>query len=199
MAICQSWHSGISQIPCHLLSREGTWRQWNRGFLTRMPINHYTKAGTRATEQSSSSISIKMSRFRAEKGILSWIARYRSQTTGNALWERLPEQSRQENSNGGLQPPTLDEQQEIRNGKRGKFFSHAGKRALNSKERNRRHEILGESTQETPRGGTLRNREFRRHKPSDNGTCTKFQCPVEESTTFDAEAQATNKCSLLHR
>lgn len=75
-----------------------------------------------------------MSRFRAEKGVLSLIGRSGSQTIRNALWERLPEQRRQENFIRGLQPPALDEQQEIRSGKRGKFSSHAGKRALNSKE-----------------------------------------------------------------
>lgn len=67
MAVCQSWHWGISRIPCHPLLRKGGWRLWNRGFLARMPMNHYIKAGTRATVQSSSSISIKMSQFRPKR------------------------------------------------------------------------------------------------------------------------------------
>ena len=83
MKICQSWHSGISQIPCHPLWRKGTWRRWNRDILARMPMNDYTKAGTRATLRSSSSISIMMSQFRAEKGVLSWIGRSGSQTIRN--------------------------------------------------------------------------------------------------------------------
>ena len=63
------------------LSREATWRCTDpriqhRDFLARMPsIRHTTKAGNRTAVQLSSSISMKMTKFRAEQGVLSWIGR----------------------------------------------------------------------------------------------------------------------------
>lgn len=114
----------------------------HRDFLARMPMQHINKAGRRTTIQSTSSVSMKMARFRTEHGMLSWTGRTGSQTIRNALWERLPEANKRANSIRGLQPPSLNEQQEIRKENAGKFFSRAGKRALTNKERNRRQEIL---------------------------------------------------------
>lgn len=114
----------------------------HRDFLARMPVTRVTKAGTRTTLHSPSSIGMKMSRFRTEQGMLSWIGRCGSKTIRDALWDRLPQANKQQNSIRGLQPPTPDQQQEIKKGNKGKFLNRAGKRALTSQERNRRQEIV---------------------------------------------------------
>ena len=113
----------------------------HRDFLARMPMTRVTKAGTKLTLYSPSSIGMKMSRFRTEQGMLSWIGRCGSKTIRDALWDRLPQANKRQNSIRGLQAPTLDQQQEIKKGNKGKFLSRAGKRALTSQERNRRKEI----------------------------------------------------------
>lgn len=114
----------------------------HRDFLARMPMTRVTKAGSRTTLHSPSSIGMKMSRFRAEQGMLSWIGRSGSKTIRNALWERLPQANKRQNSICGLQPPTLDQQKAIKKGNEGKFLSRAGKRALAGQERNRRQKIV---------------------------------------------------------
>lgn len=113
----------------------------HRDILARMPMTRVTKAGTRTTLYSPSSIGMKMSRFRTENGMLSWTPRCGSKIIRNALWDRLPQANKWQNSIRGLQPPTLDQQQEIKKVNKGKFLNRAGKRALTSQERNRRQKI----------------------------------------------------------
>lgn len=113
----------------------------HRDFLARMPITRFTRAGTKTTLHSPSSIGMKMSRFRMEQGMVSWIGRSGSKTIRDALWDRLPLANKRQNSIRGLPAPTLDQQQEIKKGNKGKFLNRAGKRALTSQERNRRKEI----------------------------------------------------------
>lgn len=113
-----------------------------RDFMVRMPIRHTTPAGTRRPLQSASSIGMRMTRFRQQQGMLSWIGRDGSKTIRNALWERLPPENKRANSVRGLAPPSIAEQEEIKMGNAGKFLNRAGRRALTSEERARRKEIM---------------------------------------------------------
>lgn len=113
-----------------------------RDFMARMPLRHTTPAGTRRPLQSASSIGMRMTRFRQQQGLLSWIGRDGSQTIRNALWERLPPENKRANSVRGLQPPSIAEQEETKRGNAGKFLSRAGRRALTGEERARRREIV---------------------------------------------------------
>lgn len=113
-----------------------------RDFMARMPLRHTTQAGTRRPLQSASSIGMRMTRFRQQQGLLSWIGRDGSQTIRNALWERLPPENKLANSIRGLEPPSIAEQQDIKKGNAGKFLNRAGRRALTSEERARRKEIV---------------------------------------------------------
>lgn len=112
-----------------------------RDFMARMPLRHTTHAGSRMNVQTPSSIGMRMTRFRQQQGMLSWVGRDGSQTIQNSLWERLPRANQEANSIRGLVPPTEAEQREIRKGNEGKFLNRAGKRALTSAERVKRQEI----------------------------------------------------------
>lgn len=112
-----------------------------RDLIARMPVRHTTPAGTRRFLQSASSIGMRMTRFRQQHGLLSWIGRDGSQTIRDALWARLPLANKLANSIRGLEPPTMAEQQEIKKGNAGKFLNRAGRRALTSEERAKRKEI----------------------------------------------------------
>lgn len=109
-----------------------------RDFIARMPMKHTTNAGTRRKLQTASSIGMRMTRFRSEHGMLSWVGREGSRTIRDALWESLPEQNKRENSIRGLKPPSVSEQEKIREGNQGKFLNRAGKRALSDEERAKR-------------------------------------------------------------
>ena len=112
-----------------------------RDFMARMPLRHTTHAGSRMNVQSLSSIGMRMTRFRQQHGMLSWIGREGSHTIRNALWERLPRENQVANTIRGLVPPTEAEQRETRNWNAGKFLNRAGKRALNNQEREQRRKI----------------------------------------------------------
>lgn len=112
-----------------------------RDLIARMPVRHTTPAGTRRFLQSASSIGMRMTRFRQQHGLLSWVERDGSQTIRDALWARLPLANKLANSIRGLEPPTIAEQQEIKKGNAGKFLNRAGRRALTSEERAKRKEI----------------------------------------------------------
>lgn len=113
-----------------------------RDFMARMPLRHTTHAGTRRPLHSASSIGMRMTRFRQQEGMLSWIGRDGSQAIRNALWERLPSDNKLANSIRGLEPPSVAEQLEIKKGNIGKFLNRAGRRALTSEERARRQAIV---------------------------------------------------------
>lgn len=113
-----------------------------RDFMTRMPLRHTTPAGTRRPIQSASSIGMRMTRFRQQQGMLSWIGRDGSKTLKNALWQRLPPENKLANSIRGLEPPSIAEQNEIKKGNAGKFLNRAGRRALTTEERARRKKII---------------------------------------------------------
>lgn len=82
-----------------------------------------------------------MTRFRQQHGMLSWIGREGSQKIRNALWKRLPRENQVANTISGLVPPTEAEQSETRKLNAGKFLNRAGKRALNSQEREQRQKM----------------------------------------------------------
>lgn len=113
-----------------------------RDIMARMPLRHTTPAGTRRPLQSASSIGMRMTRFRQQQGMLSWLGRDGSQTIRDALWERLPPENKLANSIRGLQPPSVAEQLEAKKGNAGKFLNRAGRRALTIEERARRQEIM---------------------------------------------------------
>lgn len=106
-----------------------------RDFIARMPMKYTSHRGKRRKVQSASSIGMKMTRFRQEHGMLSWVGREGSQTIRDALWASLPERNKRENSIRGLKPLTALEQEKVREGNYGKFDKNAGKRALPEKER----------------------------------------------------------------
>ena len=112
-----------------------------RDFMARMPLRHTTHAGSRMNAQSLSSIGMRMTRFRQQHGMLSWIEREGSQTIRSALWERLPRENQMANTIRGLIPPTEAEQRETRKSNAGKFLNRAGKRALDTQERGQRRKI----------------------------------------------------------
>lgn len=111
-----------------------------RDFIARMPMKYTTRTGKRRKAKSASWIGMEMTRFRQKQGMLSWVGREGSDIIRNALWELLPEKNKEENSILGLAPPSVLEQEEVREGNLGKFTKNAGVRALPDDERAKRHQ-----------------------------------------------------------
>lgn len=149
-------------------------------------MNHYTKAGTRATLQSSSSMSIMMSQFRAEKGVLSWIGRSGSQTirnVGSAFRNRADRRIPSEGFNLQL----LINNKRLETGKEGISLVTLAKGP---------YIVKSEIADKKYLGNPLRRR--REGERPAAGSAPDFnERASEEGIKFDAEAQATNKCSLL--
>lgn len=111
-----------------------------RDFIARMPMKYTTRTGKRRKAKSASWIGMEMTRFRQKQGMLSWVGREGSDIIRNALWELLPEKNKEENSILGLAPPSVLEQEEVREGNLGKFTKNAGVRALPDDERVKRQQ-----------------------------------------------------------
>lgn len=113
-------------------------RVGQRDFIARMPMKYTTRTGKRRKVKSSSWIGMEMTRFRQKHGLLSWTDREGSDVIRNAIWERLPQKNKENNSIRGLPPPSVLEQEEVREGNLGKFTKNAGVRALPNDERAKR-------------------------------------------------------------
>lgn len=109
-----------------------------RDFIARMPMRYTTRTGRRRDAKSASWIGMEMTRFRQKHGMLSWVGREGSDVIRDALWDRLPKWNREENSIRGLAPPSVLEQELVREGNLGKFTKNAGVRALPDDERAKR-------------------------------------------------------------
>lgn len=113
-----------------------------RDIMARMPPRHTNQAGTRRIVLSTSSIGMRMTRFREQEGVSTWVGRDGSQKIREALWERLPPENKLANSIRGLQAPTVAEQNKMKKLNAGHFLNRSGKRALGPRERLRRRKIV---------------------------------------------------------
>ena len=111
-----------------------------RDFIARMPKKYTTRTGKRRNAKSASWIGMEMTRFRQRHGMLSWVGREGSDVIRTALWERLPQQNKNQNTIRGLAPPSPLEQEKVRQGNVGKFVKNAGVRALPDDERAKRQQ-----------------------------------------------------------
>ena len=157
-----------------------------RDFIARMPLKYTSDGGIRKKAQSASSIGMKMTRFRQEHGMLSWVGREGSRTIRDALWSNLPQWNKTHNSIRGLKPPTELEKEKVREGNQGKFNKNAGRRALPESERARRRKKkeerrLGKQKEQQKREGQGEEEEEGEGKgkrEAEGGEATSFETAV---------------------
>lgn len=115
-------------------------RQQN--IIARMPLHRTTQKGTRKAVISRSTIGMRMTRFREQEGVPSWLKRDGSSKILKALWDRLPLENQLANSiRGAFKPPTLGKQYEMKKLNAGNSSSRARKESLTPKARVRRQKI----------------------------------------------------------
>lgn len=115
-----------------------------------------------------SAIGMRTTRFRKEKGLVSWTKREGSDSIRSYMLERMPQANILANSTQGMPAPTFFEQKDSRTSNRGKHLARAGRRALPDETRrekaqreNERLQRLHEDHLETIKktGGLKRKRE----------------------------------------